>query len=75
MNISLRRKGIAVSLLVSLALLSGCGAQAAANTQAPAATANKAAPAATSPAASTEQPVAPEQNPVGDIPDNQAFVT
>lgn len=27
------------------------------------------------PVASNEQPVAPEQNPVGDIPDSQAFVT
>ena len=91
---------VAACLLITSAVVSGCGvnpatsaatppalpptapaasaatplsATAAPAAQPAAAAASTSAPPAT--ARPTEQPIAPEQNPVGDIPDNQAFVT
>lgn len=63
-------RSVAVAVLVAVVALAGCGASQP--------TSGPSAPTAVLLAASvsaTEQPVAPEQNPVGDIPDNQAFVT
>ncbi len=76
-------RNVAVAALVVMVALAGCGAgQTTSSSSASVASAasggrTSIALPATSPAGSTsatEQPLAPEQNPVGDIPDNQAFV-
>jgi hypothetical protein len=76
-----------IGMLVVLsgsAIVTGCSApsatapKAAVTTTAPAAvassTASSTVPASSTVAVPTEKPIAPEQNPPGDIPDNQAFV-
>lgn len=62
-----------VVLLLLLSLLSGCGGTSA--TQAAPAPRSSPVAAGSSVAGGTEVALAPEQNPAGDIPDNQVFVS
>ncbi|MDQ6830206.1 MAG: hypothetical protein M3081_15220 [Gemmatimonadota bacterium] len=76
--------GVAVAVVIFGAfVLAGCGGASATAPPSPpaqpAATAQPSAPSAASasaaPRAAIETPIAPENNPPGDIPDNQAFVS
>lgn len=58
---------------LGMLLLGGCAARSATVAAPPAATASQGQPAPIA-GAGTEQPVVPEKNPSGDIPDNQVFV-
>jgi hypothetical protein len=78
-----RATGIAVAvLIIGIFLLAGCGGASATAPPSPAQPATTAqssvasASAATqTPKAGVETPIAPENNPPGDIPDNQVFVS
>jgi hypothetical protein len=68
----MRKSGVIVSLAVALLVVAGfigCGKQKASTSNAAASSIQQQGGSA-----STEKPVAPEKNPPGDIPDNQAFV-
>lgn len=75
----MRRYAVAALLAAGLALvLTGCATaqapSAPAATSAAASTATTSAPSASGTTGTAQTPIAPEKNPPGDIPDNQAYV-
>lgn len=63
---------IAALVLTLVVVLNGCGVNVKSTTKSPASTQQPQSPGQNG--AGNEKPVAPEKNPAGDIPDNQAFV-
>ena len=75
-----RKTALLVVVVLGIAILGGCGASNASQGSSSGGTSNQQSAGSTQQATQasgngSQKPVAPEKNPTGDIPDNQAFVT